>query len=81
MDDGNTYPLDTLGADFAAKAAAEFDSKYDLMQYSFGDHNCEFLPLNDDGKLNMLYYNIIDGWTPGVGYMAGWFNSWVGKLP
>ncbi|MBQ1893468.1 MAG: hypothetical protein II155_05120, partial [Clostridia bacterium] len=66
----NTYPLDTIDSSFAGMAAAEFDSKFDLMQSSFGNHTNS---TNGDGKLHMLYYNINDGWEPGQGYIAGFF--------
>ena len=67
----DVYPLDTLGDDLAAQVAAEFDSKFDLMQSSFGDH----INMGTDGKLHMLYYNIDEGWEPGQGYMAGFFYA------
>ena len=57
----NTYPLDTIDSSFAQMAANEFDSKFDLMQSSFGNHTNG---TNGDGKLHMLYYNINDGWVP-----------------
>ena len=66
----NTYPLDTIDESYAKKAADEFDSKFDLMQSSFGNHTNG---TSGDGKLNMLYYNIDDGWQPGQGYVAGFF--------
>ena len=66
----NTYPLDVIDASFAELAANEFDSKFDLMQSSFGNHTNGS---NGDGKLHMLYYNINDGWEPGQGYIAGFF--------
>ncbi len=66
----NTYPLDTIDSSFAQMAAAEFDSKFDLMQSSFGNHTNGS---SGDGKLHMLYYNINDGWEPGQGYVAGFF--------
>ena len=66
----NTYPLDQIDSSFAQMAANEFDSKFDLMQSSFGNHTNGS---NGDGKLHMLYYNINDGWEPGQGYVAGFF--------
>ena len=66
----NTYPLDTIDSSFAKKAADEFDSKFSLMQSSFGNHTNGS---SGDGKLHMLYYNINDGWQPGQGYIAGFF--------
>ena len=48
----NTYPLDTIDSSFAQMAANEFDSKFDLMQSSFGNHTNG---TNGDGKLHMLY--------------------------
>ncbi len=66
----NTYPLDTIDSSFAKLAADEFDSKFDLMQSSFGNHTNGS---SGDGKLHILYYNINDGWQPGQGYIAGFF--------
>mgnify|MGYP002626291933 CR=1 FL=1 len=66
----NTYPLDEIDTSFAKLAADEFDSKFDLMQSSFGNHTNG---TSGDGKLHMLYYNINDGWQPGQGYIAGFF--------
>ena len=66
----NTYPLDEIDSTYAKLAADEFDSKFDLMQSSFGNHTNGS---SGDGKLHMLYYNINDGWQPGQGYVAGFF--------
>ena len=68
----NVYPLDQIDESFGDLAAAEFDSKFDLMQSSFGDHSNG---TNGDGRLNILYYNIDDGWQLGQGYVAGFFSS------
>ncbi len=68
----NTYPLDEIDSSFAKMAADEFDSKFDLMQSSFGNHTNGS---SGDGKLHMLYYNINDGWQPGQGYVAGFFYN------
>ncbi len=76
----NVYPLDGIDPTFADIAAAEFDSKFDLMQQSFGDHD----NAQGDGRLNILYYNIDDGWQPGQGYVGGYFSSWdyfMNELP
>ncbi|MBQ2144632.1 MAG: InlB B-repeat-containing protein, partial [Oscillospiraceae bacterium] len=51
-------------------AADEFDSKFDLMQSSFGNHTNGS---SGDGKLHMLYYNINEGWNGSGGYIAGFF--------
>ena len=67
----NVYPLDTIDPTFADICAAEFDSKFDLMQSSFGNHTNGS---QGDGRLNILYYNIDDGWQPGEGYVAGFFS-------
>ncbi|MBQ3937949.1 MAG: InlB B-repeat-containing protein, partial [Clostridia bacterium] len=66
----NTYPLDQINTSYAALAAAEFDSKFDLMQSSFGNHTNG---TSGDGKLHMLYYNINEGWNGSGGYVAGFF--------
>lgn len=68
----NVYPLDSIDESFADICAAEFDSKFDLMQSSFGNHSNGS---QGDGRLNILYYNIDDGWQPGEGYVAGFFSS------
>ncbi len=68
----NVWPLDSIDPTFADIAAAEFDSKFDLMQSSFGNHSNGS---QGDGRLNILYYNIDDGWQPGQGYVAGFFSA------
>lgn len=65
----NIYPLTTADAQTAAN---EFEAKFELMQSSFGNHNAG---ANGDGRVHILYYNINDGWTPGGGYVAGYFSS------
>ncbi|MBR4658640.1 MAG: dockerin type I repeat-containing protein [Clostridia bacterium] len=68
----NVYPLDSIDPDYARMAAEMFDSKFDLMQSSFGDHDNGS---SGDGRLNLLYYNIDDGWEPGQGYIGGYFYA------
>ena len=68
----NVYPLDSIDPDFAQMAADMFDSKFDLMQSSFGEHSNGS---QGDGRLNLLYYNIDDGWEPGQGYIGGYFYA------
>ena len=68
----NVYPLDSIDPSFAQICADEFDSKFELMQSSFGNHSNGS---QGDGRLNMLYYNIDDRWTPGNAYIAGFFYS------
>lgn len=68
----NVYPLDGIDPSFGQICADEFDSKFDLMQTSFGDHANGS---QGDGRLNILYYNIDDGWQPGEGYVAGFFSG------
>lgn len=70
--DPNVHPLDGIDPSYGAIAAAEFDSKFDLMQASFGDHENGA----GDGRLNILYYNIHDGWQLGQGYVGGYFSPW-----
>ncbi|MBQ7061483.1 MAG: hypothetical protein IJM85_06840 [Clostridia bacterium] len=77
----NVYPLDSINPDFAQMAADEFDSKFDLMQSSFGNHSDGSA---GDGRLHMLYYNIDDGWQPGQGYIGGYFYAldlYINGLP
>ena len=52
----NVYPLDEIDESFAQICADEFDSKFDLMQSSFGNHTNGS---QGDGRLNILYYNIL----------------------
>ena len=68
----NVHPLDSIDPSYGEIAAAEFDSKFDLMQSSFGDHENGA----GDGRLNILYYNIDDGWQLGQGYVGGYFSPW-----
>ncbi len=65
----NIYPLDSLGSSFAKTAANEFDSKFNLMQSSFGNHDNGS---NGDGKVHLLYYNIVGDMSASV---AGFFYS------
>ena len=69
----NVWPLDRIDPSFAQMAADVFDSKFDLMQSSFGDHDNGS---EGDGRLNILYYNIDDGWQPGQGYVGGYFSAY-----
>lgn len=69
----NVWPLDEIDPSFAQMAADTFDSKFDLMQSSFGDHDNGS---DGDGRLNILYYNIDDGWQPGQGYVGGYFSAY-----
>ena len=68
----NVYPLDAIDPSYAQMAAEMFDSKFDLMQSSFGDHDNGS---SGDGRLNLLYYNIDDGWQLGQGYIGGYFYA------
>lgn len=70
--DPNVHPLDLIDPNYAQMAADMFDTKFDLMQYSFGEHSNGS---SGDGRLNLLYYNIDDGWEPGQGYIGGYFYA------
>ncbi|MBO6061073.1 MAG: dockerin type I repeat-containing protein [Clostridia bacterium] len=70
--DPNMHPLDAIDPSYAQMAAEMFDSKFDLMQSSFGDHDNGS---SGDGRLNLLYYNIDDGWQLGQGYIGGYFYA------
>lgn len=70
----NVYPLDEIDESFAQICADEFDSKFALMQSSFGDHANGS---QGDGRLNILYYNIDDGWTPGNGFSMYDWTDWI----
>ncbi len=65
------HPLDGIDSSYAQIAAERFDEKFALMQASYGDFN----DVNGDGKVNLLFYNINDGWQLGQGYVAGYFWS------
>ena len=65
----NYYPLDGIDTSFAQTVAEEFDANFARMTSSFGN----FRDSNGDGKVNLMFYNIDDGWTPGNGYTAGYF--------
>ena len=65
------HPLDAINADYARIAAERFDEKFELMQAAYGDFN----DVNNDGRVNLLFYDIGDGWQPGQGYVAGYFWS------
>ena len=62
----NSYPLSSADAQTAMQA---FESKFDTMNSSFGDHRIG----NGDGRVNILYYNINDGWNGNGGYIGGYF--------
>ncbi len=68
----NVHPLDMIDPSYAQMAADEFDSKFPLMQSSFGEHSNGS---QGDGRLNILYYNIDDGWQLGQGYVGGYFAA------
>ena len=70
--DPNMHPLDAIDPSYAQMAAEMFDSRFDLMQSSFGDHDNGS---SGDGRLNLLYYNIDDGWELGQGYIGGYFYA------
>lgn len=63
------HPLDAIDSSYARLAAERFDEKFELMQVAYGD----FDDTNGDGKVNLLFYDIGDGWQPGQGYVAGYF--------
>lgn len=63
-------PLDLINEDYARIAAEKFDSQFDLMTLSYGNFN----DMNGDGRVNLMYYNIDDGWELGQGYIAGFFS-------
>ncbi|MBR3381833.1 MAG: Ig-like domain-containing protein [Clostridia bacterium] len=63
------HPLDLINTDYAHTAADRFDEKFELMQASYGD----FYDISGDGRVELLFYDIGDGWQPGQGYVAGYF--------
>ncbi len=74
QNNANYWPLDAIDPTYPAIAAAEFDSKYDAMVSSFGNHDNG----SGDGRVNLMYYNIDDGFDPATSnsYVAGYFSSW-----
>lgn len=74
-DDPNVWPLDRLDPDYAQDAADVFDSKFDLMLESFGEHDNG---MYGDGRLNLMFYNIDDGWEyqDPIAYIGGYFYSY-----
>ncbi|MCR5611503.1 MAG: dockerin type I repeat-containing protein [Clostridiales bacterium] len=48
-------PLDNIDSTYAKTYADEFDSKFDLMKSSFGDH---WNSTEGDGKVHLVFYNI-----------------------
>ena len=70
----NFYPLDEIDEAFPQMVCDEFEAKFPLMKSSFGDH---MNGANGDGRINLMYYNIDDGFEPGVneGYVAGYFSK------
>lgn len=73
---GKYHPLDEIDTSFGDQAANEFDEKFELMYASFGD----FYDPTGEGKVNLMFYNIEDGWTEDSddGYIAGYF--WAADL-
>ena len=71
----NFYPLDVIDPTYPQLACDEFESKYDQMNSSFGDHSNGS---QGDGRVNLMYYNIDDGWdlSNTTGYVAGYFSSY-----
>lgn len=72
-ENSNYYPLDDIDPTYGQIAAEEFDAKYPLMNYSFGDHENGN---QGDGKVHLMYYNIDCGWSLGGSYIAGYFSSY-----
>ncbi|MEG1559892.1 MAG: dockerin type I repeat-containing protein [Clostridia bacterium] len=71
--DPERYPLSDIVPGAADTMVEEFESKYSLMQESFGD----FYDPQGHGRLNLLFYDIHDGWTedtPG-GFIGGFFDA------
>lgn len=71
----NYYTLDSIDPAYPQMVCDEFESKYEQMRSSFGEHN---VGSQGDGRVNLMYYNIDDGFTPGsnTGYVAGYFSSY-----
>ncbi|MEG1771863.1 MAG: Ig-like domain-containing protein [Clostridia bacterium] len=67
----NYHPLDIIDPTYGDIVRDEFDSKFELMVDAFGD----FYDPTGERKINLMYYNIDDGWQPGESYIAGYFTS------
>ena len=69
------YPLDVIDPTFPQQVCDEFESKYQQMNSSFGNHNNGS---QGDGRVHLMYYNIDDGWDINntTGYVAGYFSSY-----
>lgn len=71
----NYYTLDSIDPSYPQLVCDEFESKFDQMRSSFGDHSNGS---EGDGRINLMYYNIDDGFQIGSsnGYVAGYFSSY-----
>lgn len=66
--DADYAPLDATYVDTVIN---EFDSNYPMMQEAFGD----FYSPDGSGKVNILFYDIKDGYTGSGGYVGGYFYA------
>ena len=69
----NGWPLQDIDEGLAPALAAEFDSKYPLMHEYFGSDSHS--TWHGDGRINLLCYNIEDGWNGFGAAVGGYFSS------
>lgn len=67
-DDEGLYPLDAIDESYADIVRDSFDSSYPLLARYIGEYS-------EGIKINLLYYNIEDGWTSGSAYIGGFFSA------
>ena len=72
--DPNLLPLDSFDPTYADLYANEFDSKFPLMQSSFGDH---WNGTQGDGKVHLVFYNISNPSWSGFFWSVDFDNNHV----
>jgi len=71
----NGWALQDIDVSLADELTSEFDAKYPLLHENFGsDDYADWYA--GDGRLNILCYNIEEGWVPGnTSSVGGYFSS------
>lgn len=65
------HPLDGIDGTYAQTACDKFDASYPLLSQYFGAYT---VSSGGDVRINLMYYNIEDGWTEGSTYVLGFFS-------
>ena len=65
--------IQDIDASLAQSLASEFDSKYPLLLETYGQENYPYWYTG--AKLNILCYDITDGWSPGGSFVGGYFSA------